>query len=113
MVVAPGNSQSISSFTSLIVMKAVITPPQRPVLTEHEKMNTKLGRFKFKLERTLGGDGPVMDISCSGQTRAAVGLGKDHREIPVVILDGSFINDPICQTREHNAEVDWTISYRK
>jgi len=94
-------------------MKAVTTPPQRPVLTEYEKLNTKLRRFKFKLERTLGGDGPVMDISCSGQTSAAVGLSKDYREIPVIILNGSFINDPICQTREQNAEVDWATGYRK
>jgi len=47
VVFAPGNSQSISSLTSLIVIKAVTTPPQRPVLTEQKKMNTGPRQFKF------------------------------------------------------------------
>lgn len=68
-------------------MKAVITPPQRPVLTEQKKMNIGPRQFKFKLQHTLGGDRPIVDISRRGQTRAAVGLGKDHRKIPVIVLD--------------------------
>ena len=92
-------------------MKAVTTPPQRPVLTEQKKMSTGQRGFKFKLH-TRGGDRPVVDISRRGQTRAAVGLGEDHRKIPVAVLDGSLFNDPICQTREQNAGVNWAIGYR-
>ena len=36
VVFSPGNSQSISSLMSDIVMNAVTTPPQRPVLTVRE-----------------------------------------------------------------------------
>jgi len=42
-----------------------------------------------------GSDRPVVDISCAGETCAAVGLGKDHRQCPIVVLDGPFVDDPV------------------
>jgi hypothetical protein len=73
-------------------------------------MNTGPRQFKFKPQHTLGGDRPVVDISRRGQTRAAVGLGEDHRKIPVIVLDGPLLNDPICQT---NVGVNWAIVCRQ
>jgi len=42
-----------------------------------------------------GSDCAVVDISCTGETCAAVGFSKDHRNRPVVVLDGPFVDDPI------------------
>ena len=97
VVAAPGNSQSISSLMSDIVMKAVTTPAQRPVLTARvAKGSTSLQLSSRRISRTPSGNSAVVDVVSGRETSTAVVLGEGHgHRAASIVQDGARVDDPV------------------
>ena len=78
-----------------IVMNAVTTPPQRPVLTVSTSVDA---RGRNHARRTSRSDCAVVHVASGAETGAAVRFREDHRELAargVGVEDAALVDDPV------------------
>ena len=82
-----------------IVMNAVTTPPQRPVLTVSTSVDA---RGRNHARRTSRSDCAVVHVASGAKTVATVRLREDHCELAargVGVEDAALVDDPVVLGR--------------